>query len=101
MNSYANVFPEHDVTHFLRDKSCHYVTKQEDTHFLPFEVDANVNGFDVHIGTQLREVSSANSGSIQVDEHELLFKFSYNPTAQSDTHVLLPELITNPVEHEV
>ena len=91
----------HVVTHFLDDKSCHSLVKHDDTHFLPFEVDANVSGFDVHIGTQLSEVSSAKFGSTQVVEHELLFGFLYKPAAQSDTQVLFAEFETNPVEHDV
>ena len=36
---------------------------------------------------------------MQVFEHELFLGFLYNPAAQSATQLLLPTLITKPVEH--
>lgn len=46
----------HEETHFLDPISCHYVVRHKETHFLPLEVEANVNGFEVHLYTQLLDV---------------------------------------------
>jgi hypothetical protein len=81
-------------THLRFDMSCHSVVKHCGTQTRLEEVEAKVNGFDVHLDTQLLVVKSAKYGSGHMLEHDEFFGFKNNPTSHEATQVNVAVFIT-------